>query len=141
MPTAFDRAVRHALQKDPDKRFASAGELAAALEAAAGGAQARTFEETRARAGPAPVSGPPDTRTPTAPATVAPPRPGGRLRRARPPLVSAATDPFNLVVLVALLVIGVALGTPWLMAAMAAGVYAAGVAVSYRAARSGRRHG
>jgi hypothetical protein len=139
MPAAFDRAVRHALQKDPERRFTSAGELAAALQDAAGGAQARTFEETRARARSTPLAAAPRAKTV---------RPAQRLAREsndRPhpgaPLLTAATNPFNLTVLVALLAIGVALGTPLLMAAMATAVYGAGVAISYRETGSGRRHG
>jgi serine/threonine protein kinase len=134
MPVAFDRAVRHALQKDPERRFASAGELAAALQDAAGGAQARTFEETRARARSTPLAAAPRAETARPRESDDRPHPGA-------PLLTSATNPFNLTVLVALLVIGVALGTPLLMAAMAAAVYGAGVAISYRETGSGRRHG
>jgi serine/threonine protein kinase len=123
LPPAFDRAIRHALQKDPGRRFASAGELGTALQEAAGGAQARVFEETRVRTVPRRRAARPE---PAATRSM----PDGR-----PPLVAAATDPFNMVVLAALLAIGFALGTPALMAAMAAGVYGTGVAMTYR------RHG
>jgi serine/threonine protein kinase len=56
----------------------------------------------------------------------------GRIRR--DPLVAALTDPFNVVLLAALLATGALLGTVALMIPLALLVYAVGVVHSYRAA-------
>jgi hypothetical protein len=56
--------------------------------------------------------------------------PAPRIRRDL--LLAALTDPFNVVLLCALLVVGALLGTVALMAALGALVYVAGVVRSYR---------
>jgi hypothetical protein len=58
------------------------------------------------------------------------PLPAGRVRPGA--LVGALTEPFNVVVLGALLVIGAILGTVALMVPLALAVYAVAVAYSYR---------
>jgi serine/threonine protein kinase len=134
MPSAFDRAVRHALHKRPGDRFASAGELGAAIQAAADGAQARDFERTHSRK----IALPPAAAAPSAHMAAARPARRSSVRPApaggdRGPLLRAAlADPFNLILLGVLLAIGVALGTVALMIPMALAVYAAGVVRSYR---------
>jgi len=145
MPSAFDRAVRHALCKRPEDRFASAGELGAAIQAAAGGMPARDFEQTRSRRGSVPRPAAPAAPWRSAPAARTPARrPAVRAAVARrerdQPLLTALTDPFNLVLLAVLLAVGVALGTVALMVPMALVVYGAGVVRSYRDPAE-RRHG
>jgi serine/threonine-protein kinase len=98
----FDAVVARAMSKRPEDRYATAGEVGTAALAAVRGPPARV-------------------RTPVTRAGV---------DRAR--LMAAATDPFNVVLLAALLVAGAVLGTVVLMIALALVVYAAAVAWSYR---------
>jgi hypothetical protein len=65
------------------------------------------------------------------------PQPPADPRRAY--LLEAAREPFNLAVLGVLAVVGVALGTPGLMLALALAVYAAAVARSYHDPDTRRR--
>jgi serine/threonine protein kinase len=105
--TAFDAIVARAMAKKPQDRYGTAGEVGAAALAA--------------------------LETPAAAARrVRPPAPSTVRRGA---LAAALTDPFNVVVLAALLVAGAVLGTVALMVPLALLVYAAGVVYSYR--RSG----
>ena len=97
----FDAIVTRAMSKVPSERYASAGELAAALTAAAERGPVK-------RARSAPVGGP-----------------RGDV------LVTALTEPFNVVLLAALLVAGVALHMLALLAPIAVLVYAVAVARSY----------
>jgi serine/threonine protein kinase len=96
---AFDPIVARAMNKTPGERYASAGELAAALTAAAARRPAR-----RARTA---------------------------LGARRDVLVTALSEPFNVVVLAALLVAGIALDMLALLAPLAVLVYAVAVARSY----------
>jgi serine/threonine protein kinase len=120
--TRFDALVRRAMAKRAQDRYPTAGELGAAMLAAAGGAAPRRSAPAAARS--------------------AAPRLRGDV------LVSALTEPFNVVLLVALLIAGAALDTVALMVPLALLVYAVGVARSYRdpatserAAGSRRRDG
>jgi serine/threonine protein kinase len=110
---SFDAIVTRAMSKRPDDRYTTAGEVGTAMLAAAGG--------------------------PALPATARAPRgplaPGIR----RDLLVAALTDPFNVVLLCALLIVGAVLGTVVLMVPLAALVYAAGVVRSYRDPATARR--
>jgi serine/threonine protein kinase len=107
--TAYDPIVTRAMSKRPEERYATAGEVGAAMLAAGEPA-------------PAPV---PATR----------PAPGMR----RDVLVAALTEPFNLAVLAALLVAGDLLGSLRLMIPLALLVYAAGVVRSYHDPDTARR--
>jgi serine/threonine protein kinase len=102
--TRFDAVVARAMDKHPDRRFQHAGEVGEAMTAAAA---------TGARAVRRSV-----------------PRPVAPVRRG--PLVAALTEPFNVVVLGALLVVGAVLGTVALMVPLALLVYAVAVIYSYR---------
>jgi serine/threonine-protein kinase len=102
--TRFDPVVARAMDKHPDRRFQHAGEVGDAMTAAV----ATGTRGVRRRV----------------------PRPAGRLRRGA--LVAALTEPFNVVVLGALLVVGAVLGTVALMVPLALVVYAVAVAYSYR---------
>jgi serine/threonine-protein kinase len=109
--SAFDAIVTRAMSKRPQDRYARAGEVGAAMLAAA----SASASAPAARTSPA------------------------RARRSVPAapvrsdlLLAALTDPFNVVLLCALLVVGALLGTVALMAALGALVYAAGVVRSYR---------
>jgi serine/threonine-protein kinase len=116
--TEFDAIVTRAMSKRPADRYATAGEVGAAVLAAAA---PRT---------PRPAA--------AAPATLA--RAGaaaGRVRR--DVLVAALTDPFNVVVFGALLVAGALLGTVGLMIPLALLIYAIGVVRSYRDPGTARR--
>jgi len=102
--SAFDAIVARAMSKKPEERYATAGEVGAAAIAA--------------------------LERPAAPARRMRPPPAPTVRRG--PLVAALTDPFNIVLLAALLVAGAVLGTVALMVPLALLVYAAGVVYSYR---------
>jgi serine/threonine protein kinase len=102
----FDALVTRALAKRPEDRFATAGELGAAMLAAAG-----TTAPARRRPGRAAV-------TPS--------------RRQRDLLVTAATEPFNVVLLALLLIAGALLDSLPLMIPLALLVYGAGIARSMR---------
>jgi serine/threonine protein kinase len=106
--SAFDAIVTRAMSKRPQDRYARAGEVGAAMLAAASAPAAPRTSPVRAR------------RSVPAP----------RIRRDL--LLAALTDPFNVVLLCALLVVGALLGTVALMAALGALVYVAGVVRSYR---------
>jgi serine/threonine protein kinase len=111
---SFDGIVTRAMSKPPQDRYATAGEVGVAMEAAAGGSIRRT-----------------------ASSSVPLPAWAGRVRR--DVLVAALTDPFNVVLLGALLVTGALLGTVVLMIPLALLVYAAGVVHSYRNGATVRR--
>jgi serine/threonine protein kinase len=98
---AFDPIVKRAMSKVPSERYASAGELAAALTDAAARGPVK-----RARSAPAA---------------------GGR----RDVLLTALSEPFNVIVLAALLAAGIALDMLVLLAPLAVLVYAVAVARSY----------
>jgi serine/threonine protein kinase len=99
---AFDEIVTRAMSKRPQDRYATAGEVGAAILAAA--------EPPRS----VPAGRP---RLP-------------EVRRDR--LLPALTDPFNVAILAALLIAGALLGTVALMIPLAVLVYAVGVIRSYR---------
>jgi serine/threonine protein kinase len=110
--TAFDPVVTRAMAKRPEERYAAAGEVGTAILAAADPA-------------PAPAA-------PAPPARTAPRLQSGLL-------VAALTDPFNVVLLGALIVTGELLGSLQLMIPLALLVYAAGVVRSYRDPETARR--
>src|SRR4051812_39768365 len=124
LPLAVDAVLTRAMAKDPALRYATAGEFAADAAAAvaapprkrpapAARVAAARARESAARSG---WSAPPAPR-------VADPR--------RAYLVEALREPFNLAVLGALVVVGIVLGTPGLMAVLALVVYGAAGARSY----------
>jgi serine/threonine-protein kinase len=116
--TPFDGGLRRAMAKRPQDRFKTPGELALALQKAA-------------------TQGTPAKRR-HVPAVHAPRRPATpRVRR--DVLVRSLLDPFNLVLLVALIAIGFALGTVAVMVPLAVLVYLAGVVRSYRDPATARR--
>ncbi len=111
----FDAIVTRAMSKQPRDRYARAGEVATAMLAVASPPAARAAKPRRG----------------TAAAAVP------RVRRDL--LVAALTDPFNVVLLCALLVAGALLGTVGLMVPLAVLVYGAGVVRSYRDPATARR--
>lgn len=115
--SAFDAIVARAMSKRPGDRYPRAGEVGDAMLAAVGPPAAAT---PRRRAKPSPAAAP-------------------RVRR--DVLVAALTEPFNVVLLCALLIVGALLGTVTLMAPLAVLVYAAGVVRSYRDPATARRLG
>jgi serine/threonine protein kinase len=100
----FDAIVAKAMSKRPEDRYETAGEVGVAALAAVGASPARS------------------KKTPSV----------AQVDRKR--LVAAATEPFNVTLLAALLVAGAVLGTVLLMIPLALLVYAAGVYWSYRGA-------
>jgi serine/threonine protein kinase len=110
--TGFDAVVARAMSKRPENRYATAGDVGSAALAAVTAPPARHASRR----------------------TV----PARRPRLHAELLAPALTDPFNVVLLAALLVTGAALGTVTLMIPLALLVYAAGVAWSYRTARAKR---
>lgn len=111
--SAFDAIVMRAMSKRPRDRYATAGEVGDAMLATA--QPERRKAQTAAWASAA----------------------AGRVRR--DVLVAALTDPFNVVLLGALLVTGALLGTVALMIPLALLVYAVGVVRSYRDPGTARR--
>jgi serine/threonine protein kinase len=101
--TRFDPVIARAMNKQPDRRYPRAGEVGDAMTEAAAATQG-----VRRRV----------------------PRPTAQVRPGA--LIAALTEPFNVVVLGALLVIGVVLGTVALMVPLALAVYAVAVVYSYR---------
>jgi serine/threonine protein kinase len=114
--TGFDAIVVRAMGKRPQDRYPTAGAVGAALLAAAPGTAPRTAPR---RAGARAAALVPQLR--------------------RDVLLAALTDPFNVVLLGALLVAGALIGTVALMVPLALLVYAAGVVHSYRDPATARR--
>jgi eukaryotic-like serine/threonine-protein kinase len=112
---SFDAVVTRAMSKRPRDRYVTAGEVGTAMVAAAG--------RPARRAGPT--------------AAALPTWAAGRVRRDL--LVAALTDPFNVVLLGALVAAGALLGTVVLMIPLALLVYAIGVVRSYRDPATSRR--
>jgi serine/threonine protein kinase len=115
---AFDPVVARAMGKRPEDRFATAGEVGAAMTAAA-----------RAEPPPAPAPAPAPARVPAAPA--APSR--------RDLLLAAAREPFSVVMLGVLLVTAIALGQVALGVPLALAVYGLAVLRSYKDPDTARR--
>ncbi len=114
LSSAFDAVVASAMAKRPGARYAKAGDVGAAMLAAA-----------RPVATPAPAPAPRPAPAPArAPVAPKPDR--------RELLVAALGDRFNVVLLGGLLVVGAILGAIAVMVPLALVVYAAGVARSYR---------
>jgi serine/threonine protein kinase len=112
---SFDAVVTRAMSKRPRDRYVTAGEVGTAMVAAAGRPARRA--------------------APTAAAL--PTWAAGRVRRDL--LVAALTDPFNVVLLGALVAAGALLGTVALMIPLALLVYSIGVVRSYRDPATSRR--
>ena len=121
VPEGFDEIIARAMAKQPSDRFASAGALAKAAEAAAKGGR-------RAPAHPAPARAEP---VPTQP--IEPPLPAAASRPSarRLLIINAATAPFSVVVLLATLVAGLILGVLPEAIPVAVLVYVAAAAVIY----------
>ena len=117
---AFDLVVARAMRKRPDDRYATAGEVGAAMLAAAG---QRAADRPPAPAAPRAVPAAPE------------PGPPGR----RDIALAAVRDRFNLAVLALLLVAGIALGPVTLAVPLAVAVYAAAVLRSYLDPETTRR--
>jgi serine/threonine protein kinase len=134
LPLAVDAVLTRAMAKDPALRYATAGEFAADTAAAvAAPLRKRPGPAARvaaARARESAVSARPGWSGAVAPRAADP-------RRAF--LAEALREPFNLAVLGALVVVGIVLGTPVLMAVLALAVYGAAVARSYLDADTRRR--
>jgi serine/threonine protein kinase len=123
LPLAVDAVLTRAMAKDPALRHATAGEFAADIVAAvAAPPRKRPAPAARVAAARARESAVAARSAPAAPPAADP-------RRAY--LVEALREPFNLAILGALVVVGVMLGTPLLMAVLALVVYGAAVARSY----------
>ncbi len=139
---AFDAIVARAMSKQPHDRYPTAGEVATDMQAAI----AASAERRRAP----PDRAPPDSGTPatgpaaslssvprTAAAAQPPSLPSAPPRR--DVVVAALTEPFNVVVLGAMLVAGALLDTVALMVPLALVVYALGVLRSVRDPDTARR--
>jgi serine/threonine protein kinase len=126
LPLAVDAVLTRAMAKDPALRYETAGEFAAdAVAAVAAPPRRRPAPAARvaaARARESAAAARSGWSAPPAPRAADP-------RRAY--LVEALREPFNLAVLGALIVVGIVLGTPALMAVLAIVVYGAAVARSY----------
>jgi serine/threonine-protein kinase len=128
--TAFDPIVARAMGKRREDRYATAGAVGAAM---------LTAVRAPAPAPPAPAPAPappaPAPRPARAPRRPAEPAPASR----RELLAVAASEPFNLVVLAILLIVGAAIGAIGLMVPLALAVYGAAVARSYLDPATARR--
>ena len=108
---AFDRIIARAMQKRPEDRFQSAGELGRAMhEAVSGSAPGRELDVA-----PAPP----------------PPRPYTRRQYNRALILNALTAPFGVVILAGMLVAGLLLGALALLAPVAIVLYVAAAVRTY----------
>jgi predicted Ser/Thr protein kinase len=111
VPTAFDRIVARAMQKRPEDRFQSAGELGRAVtEVAAGGTPARELDLT------------PPAR---------PPRPYTRREYNRALVLNALTAPFGVCLLAGMLVAGLLLDVFVFLLPVAIVIYVAAAVRTY----------
>ena len=126
LPLAVDAVLTRAMAKDPALRYTTAGEFAADTVAAVAAPPRRR---------PAPAARVAAARARESAVAARPGWSGAAAPRAADPrrayLVEALREPFNLAVLGALVVVGIVLGTPMLMAVLAVAVYGAAVARSY----------
>jgi serine/threonine protein kinase len=135
LPLALDAVLSRAMAKDPALRHYTAGEFAAdAAAAVAAPPRKRPSPAARVAAARARESAPAAHS-----AWSSPVRPRAAVDPRRAFLVEALREPFNLAVLGALLVVGIVLGTPVLMAVLALAVYGAAVARSYLDPETRRR--
>jgi serine/threonine-protein kinase len=134
---AFDAIVARAMSKQPQDRYPTAGEVGTAMQAALAG----TAERHRAPPGRDPPAGRTAVSLPatSVPAATRPPPPPPSAPPRRDLVVAALTEPFNVVVLGALLVAGALLDTVALMVPLALVVYALSVLRSVRDPDTARR--
>jgi serine/threonine-protein kinase len=126
--TDFDAVIARAMRKQPERRYATAGQFGDAIKRAAAAHEAAAARRPR-RLGSAPKDVQAVRRhaadTGRSRPTGTPARSAGRM------LVLALSDPFNVVILAVLLGIGAAIGAFRVMVLLGLVVYAAGVLRSY----------
>jgi len=139
----FDAVIARAMRKQPGRRYESAGRLGEAILRAAqaqeGGAAPRPGRIASVAQKAQAARRPAAKQTANAP-TSSPRGASAGPSRARM-LVIALSDPFNIVVLAVLLVVGALLGAFLLMVPLALVVYAAGVVRTYLDPATRRRAG
>jgi serine/threonine-protein kinase len=129
----FDAVIARAMRKQPGRRYESAGGLGEAILRAAQAHEAGASHRPRRRAAVAQRAQAarrgPGRSAKRAPSPAPPSASAGHTRGRM--LVLALSDPFNVAVLAALVVVGALLGAFALMVPLALVVYAAGVARTY----------